>query len=173
MLKRIIFIFSMMVFLTVTSPIVASNVNLQAKKPDVKSEELQPKADFVYKDVEPLTLVAQPQKYLNQRIRMKAKFDKFSALGLDYEPVNRAAKAHISFLIKRDNVTNYNIPLSELKLILKRDYAEKALVNIESGDEIVIYGNVFSIALGDPWVDVEKVVIVTVKNKKDDANKGK
>lgn len=146
----------------------AGTVNLQAQKPDIKAEDLKPAEDFVYKEVNPLNLVAQPQKYLNKRVKMKAKFDKFTAIGLDYPPINRSAKAHISFLIKRENVTDYNIPLSELKLILKREYAEKELVNIESGDEIEIYGNMFSCALGDPWVDVEKITILT---KKADKNK--
>ena len=120
-----------------------------------------------YKIVAPLELVATPAKYMNKKIKLHAKFDKFATLGLDYPPANRDTKNHISFLIKRENVTNYNIPLSELKLILKRDYAEKELVNLEAGDEIDIYGTVFCMALGDPWVDVEKVVILTPKTNKD------
>ena len=35
------------------------------------------------------------------------------------------------------------------------------MVKIEAGDSIEIYGTVFSTALGDPWVDVEKIVILT------------
>ena len=75
-----------------------------------------------------------------------------------------------SFLIKREDVTNYNIPLSELKLIVKRDYAEKELVNLEAGDEIEIYGKVFCLALGDPWVDVDQVKILTIKENKEKNN---
>ena len=119
-----------------------------------------------YKEIAPLTLVNTPAKYLNKNVKLKAKFDKFSTIGLDYPPVKRDAKTYISFLIKRENA-NYNIPLSELKLIIKRDYAEKEMVNIEQGDDIEIYGNVFSTALGDPWVSVEKIVILTEHKDKD------
>ena len=70
------------IILAVTNHSEASNVNLQAQKPEIKAEELTPAADFVYKEVAPLNLVAQPQKYLNKRVKMKAKFDKFTAIGL-------------------------------------------------------------------------------------------
>lgn len=124
----------------------------------------------IFISVSPLKLVAQPQKYMGQKLKMNAKFDKFSTIGLDYEPSNKSSKEFISFLIKRDDVTDYNIPLSELKLIVKRDYAEKELVNLEAGDEIEIYGKVFCLALGDPWVEVEQVKILTVKENKDKKN---
>ena len=123
-----------------------------------------------YKEVNPNELVAKPEKYLNKSIKFKAHFDKFSTLGLDYPPVNRPSKDYISFLIKRDEVKNYNIPLSELKLIVKRTYAEKELLKLENKDEIEVYGKVFSKALGDPWVDVDKVIILTPK-KSDDNSK--
>ena len=120
-----------------------------------------------YKEVSALALVDAPAKYLNKPIKIKAKFDKFTALGLDYPPVKRDAKTYISFLIKRENVTAYNIPLSELKLIVKRDYAEKEMVNVEQGDDIIIYGSVFSTAIGDPWVNVDRVTCITQHKDKD------
>lgn len=123
-----------------------------------------------YKEVLPNELVAKPEKYLNKSIKFKAHFDKFSTLGLDYPPVNRPAKDYISFLIKRDEVKNYNIPLSELKLIVKRTYAEKELLKLENKDEIEVYGKVFSKALGDPWVDVEKIIILTPKKTDNQEN---
>lgn len=141
-------------------------------KPVVKPEIQENIQTENYKSVSPLELVNAPSRFLNKQIKMKAKFDKFSTIGLDYPPVKRDAKTYISFLIKRENVTTYNIPLSELKLIIKRDYAEKEMVNIEQGDEIEIYGNVFSTALGDPWVNVDKITILTQhKNKENKENK--
>ncbi len=126
-----------------------------------------------YKDVSALALVDSPSKYLNKNVKIKAKFDKFSTIGLDYPPVKKDAKTYISFLIKRENVTAYNIPLSELKLIIKRDYAEKEMLNVEQGDDMEIYGKVFSVALGDPWVSVDKVKILTVHNDKENSEVNK
>jgi hypothetical protein len=119
----------------------------------------------VIKTVNPADLVQSPNSFLNNKVKMTATFDKFSLLGLDYKPTNRDSKKYISFLIKRSDITdNHTIPLSELKLIIPREKAEK-LINMESGDKIEITGNVFSNALSDPWVDVENVTILTPKNK--------
>lgn len=109
-------------------------------------------------DVKPIDLVNNPTAYLNQEVAFSAKFDKFSTLGLDYKRAFRDSKDYISFLIKRPGLNEeYNIPLSELKLILKRDEAEK-FIDIDSGDRIEIKGKVFSTALNDPWVDVYELV---------------
>ena len=102
--------------------------------------------------VKPLTVVASPSTYLNKAIIMNAKFDKFSTLGLDYKPAMKSSNDYISFLIKRDD-TSFNIPLSEMKLFLKRDVAEK-FIDLKTNDEVEIKGTVFSDALGDAWVDV-------------------
>ena len=108
-------------------------------------------------EVRPLSVVNSPDSYLNKKIIMNAKFDKFSTLGLDYKPAFRSSDNYISFLIKRDD-TIYNIPLSEMKLFLKRDKAEK-FIDLKTNDEIKIYGTVFSSALGDAWIDVESITI--------------
>lgn len=115
--------------------------------------------------VTPLALVNAPQNYLNKNIVMKAKFDKFSTIGLDYKPAMRSSEDYISFLIKRDDTT-HNIPLSELKLFLKRDLAEK-FIDLKTDDEIEIKGKVFSTALGDAWVDTDKLTVTkkAVENK--------
>ena len=105
----------------------------------------------------PLNVVANPKEYLNKSIVMNAKFDKFSTLGLDYKPAFKSSDNYISFLIKRDDTT-YNIPLSEMKLFLKRDKAEK-FIDLKTNDEIQIKGIVFSDALGDAWVEVNELVI--------------
>lgn len=107
--------------------------------------------------VKPLTVVNSPSTYLNKSIIMEAKFDKFSTLGLDYKPAMKSSDDYISFLIKRDD-TNFNIPLSEMKLFLKRDTAEK-FIDLKSNDIIEIKGVVFSDALGDAWVDVKELKI--------------
>ena len=117
--------------------------------------------------VSPLTVVANPSSYLNKTVLMKAKFDKFSTLGLDYKPAFKSSEDYISFLIRRDD-SNHDIPLSEMKLFLKRDVAEK-FIDLKTDDEIEIKGKVFSSALGDAWVDVSELKIVkkTPETKKD------
>ena len=120
-------------------------------------------------EVKPLSVVNSPKIYLNKTIKMNAKFDKFSTLGLDYKPALKSSEDYISFLIKRDD-TNYDIPLSEMKLFLKRDVAEK-FNDLKTDDEISITGKVFSDALGDAWVDVTNLTIVKkAPEKKDGVN---
>ena len=109
--------------------------------------------------VQPLDVVANPVKYLNQNIVMNATFDKFSTLGLDYKPALRENANYIGFLIQRDDVVDHDVPLSEMKLFLKRDYAEK-FIDLETGDKIQIKGKVFAAALGDPWIDVNEIVVI-------------
>ena len=106
----------------------------------------------------PLSIVASPKAYLNKNIVMNAKFDKFSTLGLDYKPAFKSSEEYISFLIKRDD-TNFNIPLSEMKLFLKRSMAEK-FIDLKTDDEIEIKGIVFSDALGDAWIDVKEIKVL-------------
>ena len=116
-----------------------------------------------YPEVNPLDVVASPVRYLNRNISVKAKFDKFSTLGLDYEPALRSSEDYITFLILRNDVGNHSIPLSEMKIFMKRTEAEK-FIDINSGDEIEFCGKVFSTALGDVWIDANKFIIL---NKKD------
>lgn len=110
-----------------------------------------------YQTVAPLSVTASPKSYLNKKIKMNAKFDKFSTLGLDYKAALKSSDDYISFLIKRDD-TSYDIPLSEMKLFLKRDYAEK-FIDLKTNDEIEITGLVFSDALGDAWIDVSELKV--------------
>lgn len=117
-----------------------------------------------YEPVSSLDVVAHPSKYLNKHIKIRAKFDKFSALGLDYKPAFRSSEKYITFLIKRDDVKDHTIPLSEMKNFLKREEAEK-YIDLKAGDEIEYYGVVFSDALSDAWVDVEKFVVINPKPK--------
>lgn len=114
----------------------------------------------------PLNVVAAPQKYLNKTVIMKATFDKFSTLGLDYKKAMRSSSDYIGFLIQRDDVVDHNVPLSEMKLFIKRDYAEK-FIELDTGDKIQITGKVFSNALGDPWIDINKITILQKKANPD------
>ena len=118
-------------------------------------------------NIEPLNLIKNPKIYLNKTVLMKAKFDKFSTLGLDYKPAFKSSDDFISFLIKRDDTT-HDIPLSEMKLFLKRDMAEK-FIDLKTDDEIEIKGKVFSDALGDTWIDVSELKILN-KAPEDKAN---
>ncbi|GBF23247.1 hypothetical protein tpqmel_0651 [Candidatus Gastranaerophilus sp. (ex Termes propinquus)] len=108
--------------------------------------------------IEPLELVGNPAKYINKKVALTGTFDKFTTLGLDYSRAMRPSQEYIGFLIQRPDVLDHNVPLSELKLILKRDYAEK-FIELDTGDKILLEGTVFSTALGDAWVDVDKVVV--------------
>lgn len=112
----------------------------------------------------PLDIVKTPQKYLNKYVTFKAKFDKFSALGLDYKPAMMSSQDYIGILIKRDDVTDHTIPLSEMKLFLKRSEAEK-YIDLSSGDSIELDGKVFSNALGDPWIEIKKFTVLSQAKK--------
>lgn len=116
-----------------------------------------------YTTVNALDVVASPFKYLHRNIRIRAKFDKFSTLGLDYPPAMRASDKYISILIQRPDVADHNIPLSEMKIFLKKELAEKN-ISLDAGDEIEFTGRVFSTALGDAWVDADSLKIITKKN---------
>jgi len=118
--------------------------------------------------VKPLDVVDDPARYLNRIITMNATFDKFSILGLDYKPALRENANYIGFLIQRDDVLDHDVPLSEMKLFLKREYAEK-FIDLDTGDKIQIKGKVFSTALNDPWIDVNEIIIL--KKAKADTNK--
>jgi hypothetical protein len=116
--------------------------------------------------VNPLQLVARPQVYLNKTVKITGKFDKFSTLGLDYPPAMRSSENYISFLIQRPDITDHNIPLSELKIFLNRTEAEK-YIDLNSGDIIEFSGKVFSTALGDPWMDAQSFKVISSKPKTD------
>ena len=123
-------------------------------------------ATEAYTQVNPLDLVARPNFYMNKYVKIRAKFDKFSTLGLDYKPAMRSSENYISFLIQRPDITDHNIPLSELKIFLNRTEAEK-YIDLNSGDIVEFSGKVFSTALGDPWLDVNKFTVISSKPKEE------
>ena len=114
--------------------------------------------------VNPLDLVARPNFYLNKNVKIKAKFDKFSTLGLDYQPAMRSSEKYISFLIQRPDIKDHNIPLSELKIFIDRTVAEK-YIDLDSGDIVEVSGKVFSSALGDPWMDASRFEVISKEQK--------
>ncbi len=115
-----------------------------------------------------LNIVNNPAKYLNKTVKIQATFDKFSTLGLDYKKALRDSKDYIGILIQRDDVIDHNIPLSEMKLFMKKDMAEKH-IDLDSGDRIEIVAKEFSTALNDPWLDI--ISISVIKKIKKDENK--
>lgn len=143
---------------TTKTPVTKAPITLQ--KVETKSNI----NESSYMLVNSLDVAANPTKYLNKKIKIKAKFDKFSALGLDYKPAYKSSEKYITFLIKRNDVTNHTIPLSEMKNFLERDTAEK-YIDLKPGDDIEYCGVVFSNALGDAWVNVDKFTVLTQKPK--------
>lgn len=115
--------------------------------------------DFSYQDVSPLKLVADAENFKDKKVSFSGTFNSFDGYALDYKPALRSAKDYVAILIRRPDVTAHKIPLSELKLLFPRNKS-KQVKDLESGDTIFVQGKVFSTALGDPWVDVEQVLII-------------
>ena len=111
-----------------------------------------------------LNIVNNPQKFLNKRVKIQATFDKFSTLGLDYSKALRESSKYIGILIQRDDVVDHNIPLSEMKLFMKKELAEKH-IDLDTGDKIEIVAKVFSTALNDPWLDIETLNVIKKAKK--------
>lgn len=147
--------------LAVNTAVIAAPQATQAQQTQAVQTQQQ-----TYTTVNALDVVASPSKYLNKFITVKGKFDKFSTLGLDYEPAMRSSEDYITFLIQRPDVVDHNIPLSEMKIFLKRTEAEKH-IDLDAGDEIEFSGKVFSNALGDVWMDAEKFTVLTQKTKEE------
>lgn len=147
----------------------SSFVIAQSASTQIEAKKQQPAVQQIdetqYQMVNSLDVVNNPGNYLDKKIKMNVTFDKFSTLGLDYKPAFRNSKDYISFLIRRNDVSDHVVPLSEMKLFLKRDVAEK-FIDLESGDKIEVYGRVFSQALGDPWIEVEHLKITQKISKK-------
>ena len=144
---------------------VGTVVNSQTTFVSAPSTPVATQAQLQYTTVNALDVVANPAKFVKRNIRIIGKFDKFSTLGLDYPPAKRSSDDYITFLIQRPDVTNHNIPLSELKIFLKKDVAEKN-IDLDAGDKIEFTGRIFSSALGDAWMDVDEFKVLTQKAPK-------
>ncbi len=147
----------------------AAQVQTPVKNNKVESKNTKTAVKPAVKEttVSPVAVVNNPDAYLNKTITFNAEFVAYSSLGLDYKPAFRDGSKYISILIKRDDVSNHTIPLSEMKIFVTREEAEKH-VDLEQGDKIKITGTVFSTALGDPWVDVKTFTVLSQKNKTTD-----
>ena len=77
--------------------------------PSTISKSIATNAALQYTTVNALDVVVSPFKFLHRNIKIKAKFDKFSTLGLDYPPALRPSDKYISILIQRPDVQNHNI----------------------------------------------------------------
>ena len=146
-----------------------NKVNSQTQPATISQPATVQASAIQYLNVGALEVVANPSKYLYKNIRIKGKFDKYSTLGLDYPSAMRNSENYISFLIQRPDATNHNIPLSEFKIFLKKEVAEKN-IDLDAGDEIEFSGKIFSTALGDAWMDVSDFKVISKKNppKKDE-----
>lgn len=138
-----------------TAPVTQDNSSAQTKNSTNKKPVLN--------TTNPLAVVQKPSLYLNKNVTFVARFNKFTALGLDYKPAYRSSETYISFLIFRPD-TDKNIPLPELKLFITRKTAEK-LIDLKEGDMIKFNGTVFSTALGDAWVDVDSISKLASESK--------
>ena len=114
--------------------------------------------------VAPVEILNNAQKYLNKPVKIEAKFNRFATLGLDYPKALRSSEEYISFIIQRNDVVDHDVPLSEMKLFMKRELAEN-FIELDTNDKIKIDGVMFSNALGDVWIDVEKIQIVEKAKK--------
>lgn len=151
-------------FLSLALSLTSISAISYADNTQTQTTQITTQQDY-YINVKPLDVVKNPNKYLNKKIRIKATFDKFTNLGLDYKPAMRSSQEYISFLILRDDVGENIIPLSEMKLFITRKMAEK-FIELETGDKIQIEGTLFSTALSDSWIDVKKITIISKKNPK-------
>jgi hypothetical protein len=105
------------------------------------------------------TLLKNPQPYLHKPVVFSGTFSTFSSLGLDYKPALREAKNYVTVLLFRPDVLPaHKIPLSEVKIFIRRKESEK-LPDLETNYVVTIEGIPFSTALGDVWVDLTKVTV--------------
>jgi len=166
--KKIIFSFCVLFALTITSGTLCKINSQYAYAAQTKTNQTQTKSSAQSPvNTTSLAIVAAPEKYLNKTVKMQATFDKFSTLGLDYSKAMRESTKYIGILIQRDDVIDHNIPLSEMKMFLSKDLAEK-YIDLDTGDKIQITAKVFSTALGDPWLDVQNITVLKKNTPKED-----
>ena len=163
-MKNFIYLFIICAFLSADFAFAAPAADNSAKAPQVSA----PAAPDVKKPapllVSPLFIVNNPGAYLNKTVSFSGEFAAFTSLGLDYKPAFKDSSKYIGILIKRPDVKDHTIPLSEMKLFMNRKTAEKNM-EIEPGDKFKLTAKVFSAALGDPWLEVIDFQIIDKKNK--------
>jgi len=172
-MKKFIKKIKILTIIAATGLFFTVNVNAYAANntsADNSKQQTQTQTDAHYiKLTSPLQLVNSPSQYLDKNVEFTAKFNKFSTLGLDYPPAQRASQTYTGVLIERDDVKKHVIPLSELKMFIKIEKLKK-FTDLASGDKIEIKGKVFSTALGDPWLDIEELSIIEHVNTESSKN---
>lgn len=136
--------------------------NTKAQQTTLKTKNTQTNQNII--NTTSLNIVNNPKHFLNKTVKMQATFDKFSTLGLDYSKALRKSTDYIGILIQRDDVVDHNIPLSEMKLFMKKDLAQKH-IDLDTGDKVEITAHMFSMALNDPWLDIESIEIIKKAKK--------
>lgn len=118
-----------------------------------KEKKKEPPPEKEYEPVLIGALLENPAGFLSKKIKFRGRFSSFTTLALDYGPALRKSKDYISLCIFRQDS---NIPLSELKLAypVKEAKEDPVIPELEEGDLLEIYGQVFSAALDEPWVDI-------------------
>ena len=135
------------------------------KKEEVTEAKKEPINESDFQPILIGTLLEKPQDSLDKKIKFRGKFSSFTTLALDYKPAMRASKDYISICIFR---TDSKIPLSELKLAypVKEAKENQVIRELEEGDLLEIYGQVFSAALDEPWVDILEIKMIESAPKK-------
>ena len=143
----------------------------KSKKTELIKEEKDKKKveinEIEFKPVFIGALLENPSDFIEKKIKFRGKFSSFTTLALDYEPALRKSKDYISICIFRPDS---KIPLSELKLAYPIKEAKENLVirELEEGDLIEIYAQVFNAALGEPWADIISIKKLESNSKKQD-----
>ena len=168
--KRIFFFFLLLAFCFLF--LSSHDILAKSKKPaDDKKEEAEVKKEPINEaDFQPVligSLLEKPQDYIGKKIKFRGKFSSFTTLALDYKPAMRPSKEYISICIFR---TDSKIPLSELKLAypVKEAKENQIIRELEEGDLLEIYAQVFSAALDEPWADILEIKEIEKAQKKTD-----
>ncbi len=167
-MKKIIYALIVLTFCTVNinTEAVAAPASAPVKKITTTLPVKQPVTLPAGQTVSPVAIVDNPSLYLNKTVSFSGEFVSFSSLGLDYKPAFRDGTKYIGILMKRPDVKDHTIPLSELKMFMTRELAEKN-IDIDTGDTFTLTGKVFSTALGDPWLDITEFKITNKKTKQE------
>lgn len=104
-------------------------------------------------------LVADPEKYLGKKVNIKGNFYSFGNLPLDYKKAMRSSKDYIGLILTRPDQTD--IPLVELKLVAPLKLFKEENINMEHDNDVVFRAKVFAMVLGEPWLDVTEIEVVS------------
>jgi hypothetical protein len=104
-------------------------------------------------------VAAEPKKFLGKTLAMEGTFYSFSTLPLDYPAAMRSSKDFIGIVLSRPDYLE--IPLVELKLAVPiKKFKDDSLSGLEHGDVIQVRGKVYAVALGEPWIELDSIVVV-------------